>query len=86
LGELQRIQDKGTDLEEAGVGMQVAISIEKGVVGRNISEGELIYTDVPERHLKVLRTKFPGEILPADQETINELIGLKRRENPVWGL
>lgn len=86
LGELQRIQDKGNDLQEAASGMQVAVSIEKGVVGRNISEGDSIYTDVPERHLKTLTTKYPSEISPADQETINELIQLKRRENPVWGL
>lgn len=86
LGDLQRIQDKGNDLQEAAVGMQVAVSIEDGVVGRNISEGDIIYADVPERHLKKLTTKFPGELTPGDQETAKELIQLKRRENPVWGM
>jgi translation initiation factor 5B len=86
LGELQRIQDQGKDVQEAVVGMQVAISVEDGVVGRNISEGDTIYTDVPERHLKTLRTKFPSELSESDQQTIKELIEIKRRENPVWGL
>ena len=86
LGALQRIQDKGNDIQEALAGMQVAVSIEDGVVGRNISEGDVIYTDVPERHLKKLTTKFPGELTESDQETIKELIQIKRRENPVWGL
>lgn len=86
LGDVQRIQDKGNDVPEAVVGMQVAVSIEDGVVGRNISEGDVIYTDVPERHLKTLMTKFPTELLEGDQETVKELIQLKRRENPVWGL
>ena len=85
LGEVQRMQDKGNDIQEAAVGMQVAVSIEDGVVGRNISEGDTIYADVPERHLKTLVTKFPSELTEADQETIKELIQLKRRENPVWG-
>lgn len=85
LGEVQRIQDKGTDIKEATVGMQVAVSIEDAVVGRNISEGDMLYADVPERHLKTLATKFPGELTESDQETIKELIQLKRRENPVWG-
>ena len=85
LGEVQRLQDKGNDIQEATVGMQVAVSIEDGVVGRNISEGDIIYADVPERHLKTLIAKFPSELTEADQETIRELIQLKRRENPLWG-
>jgi len=85
LGELQRIQDQGKDIQEAVVGMQVAVSIEDGVVGRNISEGDTFYADVPERHLKTLTTKFPNELTESDQVTIKELIQIKRRENPVWG-
>lgn len=85
LGEVQKMQDKGADVDEAKVGMQVAVSIEDGVVGRNIDEGDLIYADVPERHLKTLSTKFPGELTESDHETIKELIEIKRRENPVWG-
>jgi len=86
LGEVRGIQDKGVDLPEASVGMQVAVSIEDAVVGRNISEGDVIYADLPERHLKTLTTKFPAELSESDQETVKELIQIKRRENPVWGL
>jgi len=85
LGLVQRIQDQGKDIEEATVGAQVAVSIEDGVVGRNISEGDTLLTDVPERNLKTLLTKFPSELAESDHETIKELIQLKRRENPVWG-
>jgi translation initiation factor 5B len=85
LGELQRMQDQGKDIQEATAGMQVAVSIENGVVGRNVSEGDALYADVPERHLKTLTTKFPGELTESDQETIKELIQIKRKENPVWG-
>jgi len=55
------------------------------VVGRNILEGEVIYTDMPERNLRALMTKFPSELSESDHETIKELIQLKRRENPIWG-
>jgi len=85
LGEVQRVQDQGKDIQEAVVGMQVAVSIEDGVVGRNISEGDTFYADVPERHLKTLMTKFPSELMESDQVTIKELIQINRRENPVWG-
>ena len=85
LGELQKIQDQGKDVAQAETGMQVAVSIEDAVVGRNIDEGDVLYADVPERHLKTFQTKFPGELTDADRETINELIQIKRRENPLWG-
>ena len=86
LGQVEKLQDQGKDVQEALVGAQVAVSIEGGVVGRNILEGDTIYADMPERNLKTLVTKFPNEVSESDQETIKELIQLKRRENPVWGL
>jgi translation initiation factor 5B len=86
LGQVEKLQDQGKDVQEALVGAQVAVSIEGGVVGRNILEGDTIYADVPERNLKTLVTKFPNEVSESDQETIKELIQLKRRENSVWGL
>jgi translation initiation factor 5B len=66
--------------------MQVAISIDKGVVGRNISEGEILMVDVPEKHVKTLMSKFLDQLSEHDKETLNELIQIKRRESPVWGL
>jgi translation initiation factor 5B len=86
LGAVERLQDQGKDLQEALVGAQVAVSIDDGVVGRNISEGDTIYADIPERNLKTLMTKFPSEVSEGDHETIKELIQIKRRENPVWGM
>jgi translation initiation factor 5B len=45
----------------------------------------VLYTDVPERHLKTFLSKFPGELNEKERETVDELIQIKRRENPVWG-
>ena len=42
LGEVQRIQDKAMMFRKRSLGLQVAVSIEDGVVGRNISEGDVI--------------------------------------------
>jgi translation initiation factor 5B len=85
LGAVQRIQDQGKDIGEATAGMQVAVSIEDGVVGRNIDEGDILYADVPERDLKTFLSKYPGELNEKDRDTFNELIQIKRHENPVWG-
>jgi translation initiation factor 5B len=86
IGEVMQIQDKGKDLEEATKGMQVAVSIDKGIVGRNVVEGQNLTVDVPERHVKILQSKLTAELTPEENELLSNLIQLKRRQNPIWGL
>jgi translation initiation factor 5B len=86
VGEVMQIQDKGKDLQEATKGMQVAASIDKGIVGRNVAEGQNLIVDVPEKHAKILQSKFASELTPQESELVSNLIQLKRRQNPIWGL
>jgi translation initiation factor 5B len=86
VGEVMQIQDKGKDLQEATKGMQVAASIDKGIVGRNVAEGQNLIVDVPEKHAKILQSKFASELTPEESELVSSLIQLKRRQNPIWGL
>jgi translation initiation factor 5B len=84
IGEIIRIQDKGKDIDEATVGMQVAISIDKPIVGRHIFEGDTIYVLVPEPHVKTLLSKFKDQLSPEEIEALNHLIEIMRREKFDW--
>jgi translation initiation factor 5B len=86
IGEVMQIQDKGKDLDEAVKGMQVAASIDKGTVGRNIIEGQTLTVDIPEKHVKILQSRFASELSPEEGELVKNVIELKRRQNPIWGL
>lgn len=86
IGEILRLQDKGNDLNEATPRMQIAVSIDKAVVGRSINENEKFIVDVPERHVKALQMKFGSMLTPKEVEVLSELIQIKRRENPIWAL
>jgi translation initiation factor 5B len=86
IGEIMQIQDKGKDLPEATKGMQVAASIDKGIVGRNVVEGQSLTVDVPERHVKILQSKLTAELTAEENELLSNLIQLKRHQNPIWGL
>lgn len=86
IGEIMRIQDKGKDLDEATKGMQVAASIDKGTIGRNITEGQNLVIDIPEKHVKILQARFGTEMGPDESELVRSLIELKRRQNPIWGM
>lgn len=84
IGGIQQIQEKGKALSEARQGMQVAVSIDKPMVGRHIFEKDVLYVKVPERHAKVLLTTFMGRLTMEEQEALNKYVKLMRKKIPFW--
>jgi translation initiation factor 5B len=85
VGEIQQIQDKGEALSEAQEGMQVAVSMDKPMVGRHIFEKDLLYVKVPEPHAKLLLTTFLDRLTAEEQKALNEYAELMRKKMPFWG-
>ncbi|MCW3980415.1 MAG: translation initiation factor IF-2 [Candidatus Bathyarchaeota archaeon] len=87
VGEIKQIQDRGEAVSEALTGKQVAISLDKPVVGRNINEGDVFYVRVPEAHTKTLLTKLRGNLTSEELEALNEYIQLMRKKtNAFWAV
>lgn len=86
VGEVMQIQDKGQAIPEASQGMQVAISLNKPIVGRHIFENDVLYVKVPEAHARLLLEKFFDKLTPEEQEALKEYIALKKKTTPFWGL
>jgi translation initiation factor 5B len=84
VGEIMQIQDRGQAVSEANVGMQVAVSLNKPVVGRHIYENDILYVKVPEEHAKTLLTKFQDRLSPQELGVINEFVETMRRKSPFW--
>jgi translation initiation factor 5B len=84
LGEIMQIQDKGKAIPEAKAGMQVAVSLEKPIVGRHINEGDVLYVKVPGAHAKIMLSKFQTRLSAEELEALNELVDLMRRKVPFW--
>jgi translation initiation factor 5B len=85
IGEIQQIQDKGEALSSANKGMQIAISVEKPMVGRHIFEKDVLYVKMPEKHAKILQTKFAEKLTLEEQEALTEYVNLMRKKVPFWG-
>lgn len=85
LGEISQIQDKGETIPEARSGMQVAISLEKPVVGRHMDEKDTLYVKIPEAHAKLLRTKFQEKLSIDEREVLDEYVKLMQKKIPFWG-
>ncbi|MEM3641032.1 MAG: translation initiation factor IF-2, partial [Candidatus Bathyarchaeia archaeon] len=80
VGEIQQIQDKGKALPEAKQGMQVAISLDKPMVGRHIFEKDILYVKVPEQHAKLLLKNFMDKLSPDEQEALSGYVNLMRKK------
>ncbi|MCP1662604.1 MAG: translation initiation factor IF-2 [Methanocalculus sp. MSAO_Arc1] len=85
VGTLKMMQDKGDTVTEAKEGMEIAVSIDGPTVGRQINVGDVLYVEIPERHVKVLEREMLSHINISSQEALSEYAMIRRKENPFWG-
>ena len=80
IGAINEIQDKGESIKKAVEGMQVAISMKKPTVGRQIKEKDVLYVDITEEEMKEM--KMLSGLLSADEEELlEELMRIRREKN-----
>jgi len=84
VGEIQQIQEKGEALPEARMGMQVAISMDRPMVGRHVFEKDILYVKVPEEHAKALLSEFMDKLTVEEQETLKEYVEIMRKKTAFW--
>jgi len=85
IGEVQQIQDKGKAVSEAKLGMQVAVSMEKPIVGRHVFEKDTLYVKVPESDVRILMSTHLEKLTDDEQEVLKEYIAIMRKKVPFWG-
>jgi len=85
IGKVLSIQYEKKNLDYARKGDKVAISIDDAVVGRNVEEGDLLYTFLLEDQFR--RYKEYKDMLSEEQkEILKEIANIMRKTNPTWGL
>jgi translation initiation factor 5B len=86
VGEVSQIQDKGQVISVAGNGMKVAISVRGAMIGHDFDEGDILYVNVPEEHVRKLHSKFLKELSSDDIQTLKELSEIMRKTHILWGI
>ncbi|WP_144922543.1 translation initiation factor IF-2 [Halorubrum salsamenti] len=84
-GQLSGIQKQGDDVDEARAGERVSIAIDGPTVGRDIEEGDTLWTEVPEKHAKILEQELKEEITADEREALSAYLETKRKRDPFWG-
>jgi translation initiation factor 5B len=85
IGEVQQIQDKGKAVSEAKMDMQVAVSMDKPIVGRHVFERDILYVKVPEPDVRVLMSTYMDKLEEDEQEVLREYVEMMRKKVPFWG-
>jgi len=85
VGLLKSIQDEGEDVDEASQGDRVAVSIDGPTVGRGIAEGDDLWTELPEKHAKILEQELREDITGGEREVLKQYLEKRRNRDPFWG-
>jgi translation initiation factor 5B len=85
VGHLKSMQLRQENIREADAGLEVAISIEGATVGRQVSVGDDLFVDIPERHVKVLEKEMLKTLNTSTQEVLEEFTSMRRKTEPFWG-
>lgn len=82
---VKSLQENQEAVSEAVQGKQVALAMDGVTVGRQINEGDYLYTDIPEEHFKKLK-ELKKHLSAREIEVLKEVAEIKRKENPLWGM
>lgn len=85
VGTVHQIQDKGKNIDEAKKDMQVAVSMSEPTVGRQVNEGDILYTVPPNEDVKLLLNRFKYRLNDEELKVLDEILEMKRRINPLYG-
>jgi translation initiation factor 5B len=82
VGRIKSIRSGDKTLPEARMGEEVAVAIDDATVGRQIEVEDILLVDVPEGHARELLSK---KLSMDEQEVLDAVVKIKRKESPFWG-
>jgi len=85
LVEVKEIQNEGKSVSQAEAGKQVAVALQGVIVGRQIHEGEVLYSDISEENFRKLK-KMKSFLKQDEVECLKEIVEIKRKNNSLWGV
>jgi len=84
VGYIKSMQSQGKSIKIAREGDEVAIAIDGVTIGRQIEPGDEVYADIPESHAKILIND--PNLTPSEREVFEEILKIKRKKDPFWGI
>lgn len=85
LTTVKAMQDGKDNVSVAEQGRQLSMSMDGITIGRQVNEGDFLYTDIPEEDFKKLKS-MKKHLSKVELTILKEIAEIKRKDNPVWGV
>jgi translation initiation factor 5B len=85
ITEAKSMQHEQENIQEAEKNKQVAVSMPRVTVGRQIHEGDILYSAIPEDDFKKLK-EHKKYLSQEELGVMKEIASIMRGKNPVWGI
>lgn len=85
LTSVKSMEESQETLGVAEQGKQLAMAMDHVTIGRQINEGDFLYTDIPEDDFKKLK-ELKKHLSKMELDVLKEIMEIKRKNNPVWGM
>jgi len=82
---VKTIQADKESVNKAEKGKQVAVSFEHVTVGRQINEGDVLFSVIPESDFRKFK-EFKKYLSVEEIDLLREIADIMRKDNPVWGV
>ena len=82
---VKSLKEGQDNVSVAEQGKQLAMAMDNVTIGRQINEGDFLYTDIPESDFKKLKT-LKKYLSDKEKELLKEIVKIKRKSNAVWGV
>ena len=84
-GLIHQIQDEGKTINEAQKGKQVAVSIMGPTIGRQLNEGDTLYSLPSEPEIKILNERYLNSFTEEDKALLEEIVTIRRKSSMLYG-
>jgi translation initiation factor 5B len=85
LSHVRTMQEDQDNVKTAEAGKQVAISLDHITIGRQMNEGDILYSAIPEEDFKKFK-ELKDLLKPEQKELLKEIAEIMRKANPFWGI
>ncbi len=79
------IQQEQENVERAVKGKQIAVSMPGVTIGRQVNEGDQLYSSIPEEHFRQYK-EYKEHLTEEEKNLLKEIAEIMRRKNPMWGI
>jgi len=85
IGIIHQLQHDGKTIASVKVGQEVACSVQNITIGRQITEDDVFYTLPSSSDTKKILKRFTQKLNSEERNTLNEIVEIQRKINPVYG-